>query len=178
MAPLKARSKTLTGPDPDAVFSITSLSILIITLAEDSFDGTIWRVLISVSISSILGLYCFEIVLTSNSKEASTPSNSYPSFSNFLSLDKISVIFSSLTPSVIFSSSSLYRILLLPAKSEIRILLEFPIFSGETCSYVRLFFTIALTWMPPLWANALLPINGALLSFDMFAISLIKFETS
>src|SRR3972149_10351220 len=68
--------------------------------------------------------------------------------------------------------------LLLPERSEISTLWRLPTSSGLMCSYVSGFFITALTWIPPLWANALSPTYGRCELWVRFAISLTNLDAS
>ncbi len=123
-------------------------------------------------------LYSPIAFLTSSSKEASAPSNSYPSFSSFLRSFNIAITLSSLGSSSTPSSFALYKILLLPERSDIKIRLLLPTTPGSTCSYVVGSFITALTWMPPLCAKALSPTKASCFIGGRLVSSWIKCETS
>jgi len=112
---------------------------------------------------------------TSSSKDASAPSNWYPSDSMCLRCsrtfrpDSFSV---SIPNSLILASIDA-----VPESSDISTRRWLPTRRGSMCSYVFSSFISAFTCTPALWAKALLPTYGSLGSMTTLAVSLIKLES-
>ncbi len=92
---------------------------------------------------------------TSSSKDASAPSNWYPSASSFFRCSRMAMP-SSLSVSMP-NSLTLAWMDAVPASSDTSMRRWFPTSEGSMCSYVLGSRIMALTCTPPLWAKALRP---------------------